>query len=97
MLSIGLLFRMLWTSTFGRKKAMFDATGLRSAPELRVFIAELEEMLAAGKLRVVTERVYRLEQIAEAHAHVDAGHTKGNIVMRLTDDCSGADPVPGRS
>lgn len=84
-LGLGLLFSMLRTSLFGRKKAKFDATGLRPPAEQRVFLAELAEMMAVGQLRVVTECTYTLEQIAAAHAHVDGGHKKGNIVMVLVD------------
>ena len=31
----------------------------------------------------MTERVYTLEQIAQAHEHVDGGHKKGNLIIRV--------------
>jgi NADPH:quinone reductase-like Zn-dependent oxidoreductase len=40
-------------------------------------------MVAAGTLRPVIERVYPWERIVEAHRHVDQGHKKGNVVIRV--------------
>ncbi|MFT7669952.1 MAG: NADPH:quinone reductase-like Zn-dependent oxidoreductase [Planctomycetota bacterium] len=82
-LTMKLLFCMLCTSLFGKKKAMFDATGLRPAVQLRAFLAELEELVEDGKLRLITERSFPLEQIAEAHKHVDSGRKKGNVIVCL--------------
>lgn len=86
-LSLPLLLQMISTSLFGRKKAKFDATGLRPAVELRGFLVELTKLTTAGTLRSVIERVYRLDEIIEAHAHVDTGHKKGSIVVRMDASC----------
>ena len=92
--NFGLLFQLLWRSvlrqTFGRKSAKFDATGLRSADELRVFLAEVVSLVEAGTLRSVIEKVYRLDQIIEAHAHVDTGRKKGTVIVRMDDPDSGS-------
>ncbi|MCO4762020.1 MAG: NAD(P)-dependent alcohol dehydrogenase [Myxococcales bacterium] len=82
-LSLGLLFWMLWTSVFGQKKAMFDATGLRPADELRVLLDDLVSLHKDGVLRCEIERVYDLSEVQTAHAHVDSGHKQGNLVMRI--------------
>lgn len=82
-LGFGLLFQMIWTSVFGGKKAKFDATGMRPPAEMRGFLNELTQLTASGALRTMNERTYTLDQIGEAHAHVDSGHKVGNITVKI--------------
>lgn len=84
-LSISLLLQMIWTSIVGNKKARFSATGILPAHALREFLYELRAMISAGYLKSIVDRQYPLEQIAEAHAYVDNGHKRGNVVLSMSD------------
>ncbi len=41
----------------------------------------LKDLFEAGKVRVVMDRVYPMEEAAEAHAYCEAGHVRGKVSL----------------
>jgi len=50
------------------------------------YLNRLERMVEAGSLQPVIDRIYPLQEIVLAHAYVDQGHKKGNVVVRISED-----------
>ena len=77
---------VIWSSLIGSKKALIMATGLRPPAERIKDLIFIGELLQAGKIKPLIDRVYSLDQIAEAHSYVDKGHKKGNVLIKVGSD-----------
>ncbi|MEW1780091.1 zinc-binding dehydrogenase [Streptomyces sp. NPDC086777] len=42
-------------------------------------------LIDAGEVAVEVEEIFPLEQVGTAHAHVEAGRTRGKVVLTVTD------------
>ena len=84
--SVGILFFMPWTAIFGNKKALMAATGLRPTEVRQKDLAVIKELMELGKIRPVIDRRYSLEDIADAHRYVEAGHKKGSVIITMEHD-----------
>lgn len=82
-LGLRLIGWSLWTKLTGGKKAMFAATGMLPAAQRQAMLDEISSLLAGGQLRSVIDRQVRLEQIADAHRHIETGHKRGNVVVMI--------------
>lgn len=80
-LSIPLLFQMLWTTLVGNQQAKFDATGMQQAKELKQMLNDLKMIIEQGNLKVIMDRTYSLEQAVAAHRYIDSNRKRGNIVL----------------
>jgi NADPH:quinone reductase-like Zn-dependent oxidoreductase len=70
------VLQALWTRMTSRKRVIMGDHG-ESAEDL----AFLAGLLERGELETVVDRVYPLDDIAQAHAYVERGHKQGNVII----------------
>lgn len=75
------VFVMLWTSRASSKKVICAVCS--ETIENLVFLRKLSE---SGEIKSVIDKSYALEEIREAHAYVEKGHKRGNVVINIVDD-----------
>lgn len=73
-----LLFLPAWTKMTGTKRAIAGVAASNGEK-----IRALAALLDAGRFKPVIGARYPLERIAEAHAAVDTGHKRGNVVVTV--------------
>jgi len=78
MLELKGILKMMWTSIIGGKKIKGGVSTER-AENLIFFI----KLIESGKLKPVIDRIFPLENTAEAFQYVEQGHKKGNVIVTI--------------
>ncbi|MBD3408489.1 MAG: zinc-binding dehydrogenase [Candidatus Lokiarchaeota archaeon] len=74
------IFNMIITSIVGNKKVK----GAGATPSV-ANLDFLKELIENGKLQIVLDRSYSLENISEAFEYVETGHKKGSVLVHVNE------------
>jgi NADPH:quinone reductase-like Zn-dependent oxidoreductase len=72
----------------GPSKASGKRVIARVAPLTAENLRYITKLATSGELKPVIDRIYPLEDAAEAHAYVDTGRKRGSVVLRVASDPS---------
>ena len=72
------ILQMVFTPKSNGKKGIAGYS-----PERAEDLHFLSELAQAGRFKPVIDRTYQFNQMKDAHAHVDTGRKKGNVVASV--------------
>lgn len=71
----------LWISLVTSKKVVGGVVS-----EKKESLTFIKKIIEEGRFKPVIDKIYSLDQIAEAHDYVDKGHKKGNVIITIQKD-----------
>jgi len=87
---LSVMIRSFFTNWFGSKGASFAF-----ARETRRELVALKQMIEAGSIRSIVDRVYSMEEASEAHRRVEAEERQGAVVISISGPCASVRSVSG--
>jgi NADPH:quinone reductase-like Zn-dependent oxidoreductase len=83
------LFPLLWSKLRGNGRVVVPLPPRGSAPG---FVADLKNLIEAGRYVPVLDRIYPLDAIADAYRYVQTGQKAGVVVIEIVTDAWAAKP-----
>jgi NADPH:quinone reductase-like Zn-dependent oxidoreductase len=74
------MLRGVWTTLISDKTVVSAMAAESKAP-----LEEIKNLIEAGKLRPVVDRVFTMQEIPAAHGYIDSGKRQGNTVASFID------------
>jgi NADPH:quinone reductase-like Zn-dependent oxidoreductase len=68
------------------KQGRYISTHASPIKETPDHLSLIRELASTGMLKAVIDQTYPLENIRDAHSYVEAGHKKGNVVIRINQE-----------
>lgn len=81
--SVPLLWQTMRANRSSGRRAKVLFTGLGKPADRRANLLELRDWVEEGQLRPLIDRHFTFADIRTAHAYVDPGHKKGNVIVTL--------------
>jgi NADPH:quinone reductase-like Zn-dependent oxidoreductase len=64
----------------------YVSTHTSPVKEKQEYLSLIRELAEKGRIKAVIDRVYPLEKIQEAHAYVESGRKKGNVLIQVNQE-----------
>jgi len=82
--TLGLMLRTALKMKSQNKTGKFVATGLKKPEQKREDLKELAKRFEEKELVAVIDCEYTMDEIIQAHDHVENGHKSGNVILKMS-------------